>query len=260
MEPNMIRSAVLIMLLFVLTLMAPTDVSAQQRGNLHGFQQTYPGAIAIGLSTGANINLGVDGPRNVCDCDFEGGSGLAYHAGLHLDIMVNRMFGLRLQGLYEDHSSTYEADRFATVYSHDGQAVEVSARRRDEVELRYLSTSFMITWFTGPQGLYLLSGASAGFFLEGNIRDEEFLLTPGYVYSQTGTNQYLSSDAPLDAGSDPQIRGGLVLGLGYDVSLGRGMAVAPELQMDYPLTSVVDGNADWRVPTLRASIALRFGL
>ncbi|MBR9974445.1 MAG: outer membrane beta-barrel protein [Bacteroidetes bacterium] len=256
----MIRTAAFCMLTIGLILMLHTNATAQRRGNTHGFQQTYPGAIAIGVSAGANFNFGVDGPANVCDCDFEGGSGIGYHAGLHLDIMVNRVFGLRLQGLFEDHSSIYEVDRIATTYTQDGQAVEISTRRRDEVEIQYLSTAFLITWFTGPQGLYLLSGASAGFFLEGNIRDEEFLLTPGHVYSQTGTNQYLVSDAPLDAGSDPQIRGGLVLGVGYDFALGRGMAVAPEFQMDYPLTSVVEGNADWRIPTLRASIALRFGL
>jgi hypothetical protein len=236
------------------------ELQAQRLRNYHGFRQTYPGAIAIGLQTGANFNLGAGGPNAACNCDFDGGSGIGYHAGIHLAVMVNPLFGIRLQGLYEDYSGIYEADFPANVYGDDGAAASVTARRRAEVGLQYFGTSFMLTWFTGPSGLYLLSGAGAGFFVDGTVRDEEFLLTPGYVYPSTGNSMLLHSDGALDNTDEPVMRAALILGVGYDLPLGRGMAVAPEIQFDYPLTSVVDGNADWSVTTIRASVVLRFGL
>lgn len=247
----------LVLILFALL----STAGLGQRGrNVHGFQQTYPGAIAIGVSVGPNLNMGTSGPASACECDFDGGSGLGYHAGLHLDILVNRYFGIRLQGLFEDHSTVYESERAVSVYSEDGALVPVTARRRDETDLQYVGTGFMVTWFTGPEGLYLLTGAGAGFFVGGNIRDEEYLLTPGYVFPSTGSSRVVLRDEALDAREDPSIRAGLILGVGYDIPLGRGTAVAPELQLDYPLTSVVDANADWTIPTLRASLTLRFGL
>ena len=256
----MTRIAAFILLACAMFLLVPADASAQRSGDRHGFRQTYPGSLAIGLAAGANANLGTGGPSNICDCDFESGSGVAYHAGMQLDIMVNRMFGIRFQGLYEDHSSIYEADRSVVTYSQDGAPVQVNARRRDEVQISYLSTAFLVSWYTGASGIYLLAGASAGFFVDGNVRDEEYITTPGFVYTTSQSNRMVFSDGPVDAGSEVQVRGGLVLGVGFSMPLARGMAIAPELQFDYPLTSVVEGNDDWSIPTMRASVVFRFGL
>lgn len=247
-------------LILAISMLLLPELRAQRQQNYHGFQQTYPGAIAIGIAVGPNFNLGSGGPAAACNCEFDGGSGIGYHAGLHLDINVNPLFGIRLQGLYEDHSAIYESDFPANVYGEDGAPATVTARRRADVGVQYFGASFMLTWFTGPSGLYLLSGAGAGFFVDGTIRDEEFLLTPGFVYPSTGNSTLLFRDGALDEGSDPVLRAGLIFGVGYDLPLSRGLAVAPELQLDYPLTSVVDGNADWSIPTIRASVALRFGI
>lgn len=177
-----------------------------------------------------------------------------------MDINVNPLFGIRLQGLYEDHSAIYETDFAANVYGEDGAPASVAARRRADVGVQYFGASFMLTWFTGPSGLYLLSGAGAGFFIEGTIRDEEYLLTPGFVYPSTGSSTLLFRDGAIDEGSELALRAGLIIGVGYDLPLSRGLTVAPELQFDYPLTSVLDDNADWSIPTIRASVALRFGI
>lgn len=256
----MTRIVAFFLLTCTISLLMPLESGAQRLGNPHGFRQTYPGALAIGLAAGANANLGVGGPENVCNCDFESGSGIAYHAGLHLDIMVNQLFGLRLQGLFEDHSGIYEADRSVMTYSQDGAPVQVNARRRDEVQISYLSTAFLVSWYTGASGIYLLAGASAGFFVDGNVRDEEYITTPGFVYANAQSSRMVFSDRPIDDGSDVQVRGGLVVGVGFDMPLARGLAIAPELQFEYPLTPVVAGNDDWSIPTLRASVVFRFGL
>ena len=237
-----------------------TDLLAQRIPSAHGFQQTYPGAIAVGLTVGPNINLATAGPRTACDCEFDGGTGVGSHVGLHLDIHLNRMFGLRLQGLYEDLSSIYESDYPVNVYDETGATATATARRRAEVAVQYFSVSFQSVWFTGPSGLYMLAGAGVGFFAGGTLRDEEFILTPGLVYPATGSSALLFEDGDLDQGRDPVLRGSLIIGVGYDLPLARGVALAPEVQFDYPLTSVIEGNADWSIPSLRTSVSLRFGL
>ncbi|MBR9978993.1 MAG: outer membrane beta-barrel protein [Bacteroidetes bacterium] len=237
-----------------------TDGLAQYRRNHHGFRQTYPGAIAIGFSAGPNLNFGGSGPAVACDCEFDGGYGIGYHAGIHADIYVNRFIGLRLQGLYEDHSSTYVKSISINAYSENGAPAAVDAERRAEVDLQYISSSFMLLWFTGMEGLYFLAGASAGFFVDGNLSDEEFIVTPGYVYPGTGSNRQIFGNEALDAQQDPSLRAGLVVGAGYALVLSRGVALTPELQFDYPLTTVVEGNAEWSIPTLRATLGLTIGL
>lgn len=254
---NVVHACIIVIIAIPL---ATSAAIAQRLPSDHGFHQTYPGAIAIGLSAGPNFNFGAGGPRTACDCEFDGGSGIGYHAGLHLDIHLNRWFGLRLQGLYEDHSSVYESDFPVNVFDETGASASASARRRADVALRYFGVSFQSIWFTGPSGLYLLAGAGLGFFAGGTLRDEEFITTPGFVYPSTNSSAQLFEDGDLDQGREPLQRASLVFGIGYDLPLARGVAIAPELHFDYPLTSVVDGNAAWSVPTLRTGVNLRIGL
>jgi hypothetical protein len=209
---------------------------------------------------GPNFNFGASGPTAACDCDFDGGTGVGYHAGLHLDIMVTHYFGIRLQGLYEDHSTVYIKEFTGSTFGDDGAPAMVNIQRRADIGLRYFGTSFMVAWFTGPDGLFFLAGASAGFYVDGTILDEEYIVSPDYVFPGTGTGKTVFADEALDVNNDPTLRAGLVFGLGYDLPLSRGITIAPELQFDYPLTSVVDANADWMIPTFRASVALRFGI
>lgn len=248
-------------LLLSLVLGTTASADAQRFGRYHGYRQTYPGAIAVGLQVGGNGNYALNGPTADCNCTFDNGSDFGYHAGLHLDILVNRWFGVRLQGLYEDLSTTYATDRPAEIYVDDGSLVSITAQHRAEVDLQYATVSFSALWMTGAGGLYLLSGAGAGFYLDGHILEEEYISDPpGLLYPETRSSRIVYRDEKLDANEETEIRALLMLGAGYDLPLGRGAALAPELQLDIPITSVVSGSPDWRIATLRASFVLRFGL
>ncbi|MDT8324430.1 MAG: outer membrane beta-barrel protein [Bacteroidota bacterium] len=244
----------------IFTCFLPVSAQAQRQRVWHGFRQTYPGAVAVGIAGGGNFNFGLNGPTADCNCEYDNGSGFGYHAGVHLDFFINRWFGLRLQGLFEDHSSSYAKERTAELYRIDGGIEQVSLERRSEVSLQYVSTSFSAVWFTGPGGLYLLTGVGAGFFAEGTLKEEEFITTPGLTFPSTGSSVLLYKDDELSSFGDVGVRASLLFGIGVDFPLGRGAALAPEIQADIPITSVMDGNADWRLPTFRASFALRFGL
>lgn len=235
------------------------QLQAQRRVSPHGFRVSYPGAVVIGLQGGMNWNYGINGPASPCDCDFESGNDLGYHGGIHLDFYINRWFGLRLQGLYEDISTVYTKDWPSSVYRVDGSIESVDIHRRSEVKAQYASISFHALWLTGAGGLYVLTGAEAGFYLEGSYLEEEYIETEGLVFNN-GSNRRVLKDESLDASSDVYTRAVLVLGAGYDVPLGRGAALAPEIQVGFPLTSVVKGNSNWRIPVFRGGMNLRFGL
>lgn len=256
------RGAGIAVFLLLILLTCVNESQAQRRYRLlHGFRQTYPGAIAIGLQAGASGSYAFNGPKAACDCEFDNGTGIGYHAGMHLEIFVNRYFGLRLQGNYEALSTTYSKDIPGTVYLSDGSVAGIVAERRIETDMQYATVYFNAVWFTGAGGLYFLTGAGAGFYLDGSILEEEYLREPSdLLYPETGSSKIVYRDEALGAAKETEIRALLSAGMGYDLPLGRGAVLAPELQLDFPLTSVVSGNADWRIATLRASMVLRFGL
>ncbi|GEM_PF-1446545 len=256
------NGAAVIVLLLLIMFSCVEESQAQRRYRLmHGFRQTYPGAIAIGFQVGGSGGYAFNSPRAACDCEFDNGTGIGYHAGMHLEIFVNRYFGLRLQGNYEVLSTAYVKDLPGTVYLSDGSFAEIIAERRIEADMQYASVHFDAVWFTGAGGLYFLTGAGAGFYLDGTILEEEYLREPSDLrYPETGSSRIVYRDEALDAAADPEIRALLSAGVGYDLVLGRGAVLAPELQLDFPVTSVLSGNADWRIAVLRASMVLRFGL
>ncbi|MCB2204374.1 PorT family protein [bacterium] len=240
--------------------MLTLPASAQRYRQSHGFRQAYPGSVAIGIVGGGNYNLGVSGPRADCNCEYDNGDGAGYHAGLQLDFFINRYLGLRLEGLFQDHSTEYITNRNAEMIAIDGSTVPVEFEQRSDVALQYITTSFSALWFTGAGGLYFIAGASAGFYTTGTLTEEIYLKTEGYTFPSSGTNKMVYKDGALEDFGDPGLRAAILLGIGFDLPLGRSAALAPELQANIPVTSVTDGNADWRINVIRASVALRFGI
>lgn len=114
-------------------------------------------------------------------------------------------------------------------------------------------------WFTGAGDLFLSLGAGAGFFMGGTVLDQETLTTPGIFYQQ-GSNKVVYHDGNLDEIADPGLRAALILGIGYDLALSRGLALSPEVQFDLPLTSVTSEDSDWKQMALRFSVVLRLGI
>lgn len=253
-------SSILISALCILAAIAlPTRGEAQHRQNAHGFSMTYPGALAVGVFGGGTATFGSAGPTGACDCVFDGGSGMAYTTGLALDIFMNPAFALRVQGLYEVHAATYTLDKTANLFASDGSPVSAVAERRATTENNYFATSLQVVWFTGLSNLYLSAGAGASFHSGGTVKDEETLKTPGVFYG-LGSNHVVFHDGDLDKIATPATRASLMLGLGFDISIARGFALAPEAQFDIPLTSVTEEDADWKTMVLRFGVVARFGI
>jgi len=248
-----LAGVVLLSILFTYT------VSGQYRGNRHGYSRAYPGALAISFVAGSANGIALNGPMAACDCSMGGGFGLGFTGGATFDIFLNRSLTFRLQGLFEHHAVTHTRDVTFSAYDQEGVPVQVAAQRRVEAGISYAATSMHMLWNTGAGGLYFSGGAGAGFFLDGTFRDRQILKNPGVQVDQE-SNSVVFYDGDLDAISDPEIRASLLLGIGYNLPLSRGMTLAPEIQIDAPISSITRLDTDWRILVVRTSIALRFGI
>jgi hypothetical protein len=245
--------------LIVFAVLATADVSAQRSVIPHGFAARYPGALTVGVAGGPLVLLGSGGPTGTCNCEYDEGGGSGFNAGLAFDVYINSVLGLRLQGMFESHSAVFSKNLTRNLFSSDGSPVSAQAERRFEADLQYAAVSMHVLWFTGAGNLFLSAGAGAGFFVDGTALDQETLTTPGVFYQQ-GSNRAVYHDGDLKAIAEPGLRASLIVGVGYDLPLSRGLALAPEIQLDVPLTSVTTEHSDWKQMALRFNAALRLGI
>ncbi|MCZ7555201.1 MAG: hypothetical protein M5R41_02195 [Bacteroidia bacterium] len=245
---------------FLLLAVFSTEEGSAQRSVIpHGFAARYPGALTVGVSGGPLILLGSNGPTGTCDCVYDEGGGTGFNAGIAFDVYINPLLGLRVQGMFESHAPVFSKNLTRDLYSSDGSPVTVEAERRFEADLRYAGISMQLLWFTGAGDLFLTAGAGAGFFVDGTALDQETLNSPGVFYQQ-GSNRAVYHDGDLKDFADPGLRASLIVGIGYDLALARGLALAPEVQLDVPLTSVTSEHSEWKQLALRFNAALRLGI
>jgi hypothetical protein len=246
-------------LLIALVVVTATELHAQRSVIPHGFASRYPGALTVGVSGGPLVLLGSGGPTGTCDCVYDEGGGSGFNAGIAFYVYLNSFLGLRLQGLLESHSAVFSKNLTRNLFSADGSPVTAEAERRFEADIRYAGISMHLLWFTGAGNLFLSAGAGAGFFVDGSVLDQETLISPGVFYQQ-GSNRAVYHDGDLKAFADPGLRASLMVGMGYDVPLSRGLALAPEIQLDVPLTSVTTEHSDWKQMAVRFNVVLRLGI
>lgn len=254
-----VRPRTALAFLLLLAVFLTEEGSAQRSVLPHGFAARYPGALTVGVSGGPLLLLGSNGPTGTCDCVYDEGGGTGFNAGIAFDVYLNPLLGLRLQGMFESHSPVFSKNLTRNLFSTDGSPVTVDAERRFEADLRYAGISMQLLWFTGVGNLFLSAGAGAGFFIEGTALDQETLKSP-YVFYQQGSNRAVYHDGDLKDFADPGLRASLIVGAGYDVPLSRGLTLAPEVQLDVPLTSVTSEHSDWKQMALRFNAALRLGI
>ena len=145
------------------------------------------------------------------------------------------------------------------LYSSDGSSVATVAERHFEADLQYSTISMHMLWFTGAGNLFVSLGAGAGFYVDGTVRDQQTLRTPGLFY-QNGSNQVVFHDGPLAEIAETSLRASAIVGMGYDLPVSRGFTIAPEVQLDIPLSSVTTEDSDWKQMVVRFSAAFRIGV
>jgi hypothetical protein len=109
------------------------------------------------------------------------------------------------------------------------------------------------------QGLRASLGARFNFVLSSSFSYIETLQSPttgGFSPTFTKTANARTGEAIPDV-SGVQVAG--ILGLGYDISVGERLVIAPEVAYSLGLTPVV-ANLLWRVNDLRAGVAVRLRL
>jgi hypothetical protein len=196
-----------------------------------------------------------------CECVFKDGAGVGAEAGIVMDFPVNRSFYFTavLRGY---HSRTlYTIPRKSTVFSPEGEEVSIDVERRADVSANVFAVSLLGKWYAGSSRLYFAAGPAVSIVIDGGIKDEERIVTPGYKYPATGKVVFPISDRDLTKDYEVNTPGvALDATAGYDIAAGRMLFISPEVSVLLPFTSLVKEYSGWSVAALRCSIGLKIVL
>jgi hypothetical protein len=175
-----------------------------------------------------------------CACVFKDGAGVGAEAGIAIDFPVNRSFYFTA-ALRGYHSRTvYTIPRKSMVFSPEGEEVSIDIERRADVTANFLTVSLMGKWYAGASRLYFAAGPAVSIVIDGGIRDEERIVTPGYKYPATGKVVFPISDRDLTTAYEVNTPGvALDAAAGYDFAVGRKLFISPEVSVLLPFTSLV---------------------
>ena len=227
-------------------------------------QQPMPAVRTFfaGAEFGANIAMSGGTFTAPCACTY--GSGkmqVAPIAGIFVERSIapgwHIAAGVRIGWFNQDYTEKAQLLR----YDPNGSEVVLDIERKATVRTVYASVAVDAKWYTGLSGLYLSAGPDAGFLLKGTFKDEEAILTAGYVYPGGKTNRHVYADSDFRDVYDPSpIRLGLRLGAGFDIPLSESWTVAPEAGYLLALTPVASGQDSWKLSALQAVVRVKMGL
>ena len=103
---------------------------------------------------------------------------------------------------------------------------------------------------------WVSAGLRGGFLMNTGFDQQETLVSPdGYTFLDgSATRNAVSTDIP-DANS---LQMHASVGLGYELQVGTGMTIVPEVRYYLPLTKI--SSVDWSVQTFQVGAAFRYGI
>ena len=106
------------------------------------------------------------------------------------------------------------------------------------------------------KNMWLNAGLRAGFLLSTGFDQVETLVSPdGYTFLDgSATRNAVSSDIP----ESNALQMHASVGLGYELPVGTGMTLVPEVRYYLPLTKIA--SVDWSVQTFQVGAAFRYGI
>lgn len=215
-----------------------------------------------GAEAGANLGMSSGSFTAPCACSYESGRMQAAPvAGIFIEHVLDPRWHVsavaRIAWFNQDYTENSQLLRF----NPDGSEVMLDIQRNATVRTAYASIAVDAKWYTGLSRLYLSAGPDLGFFMQGSFKDEETILTAGYIYPGTKTNRHVYADKDLKEVYDLEsIRLGLRLGAGFDIPLSDSWIVSPEAGYLLALTPVTSAQDSWKLSALQGVIRAKVGL
>lgn len=246
------------LLLFALT--ATTDLHSQENGNAGRKEQNISVGVLGGFSFnhyGGSLDVGTDVTIGGGACGILGsgfGSGAAF--GAFGEYRLSPILSLGLRGMIENRSGEMTADAPRTQRrGNNGELETIESTHHFEVEMQtptielyglYSPFSFPLRFSFGPK--IGMTGTPTYEFAEELPDDNSELSFANGTKREVFASGQLSSSILFGAG----------LGIGYQLPMGKGFDLLPEVYLSTYFNSLISGQSAPTVSGLRSSVALRY--
>ncbi len=221
----------------------------------------------LGPQIGINLNSHPGTFHPYCEeCSFSNGSGAGVLLGLQLEYVASSALHLTAKLLYDNKTADYTAltpQRLSDVkVIETGEYVQerVNYERTSSVVLSYMMLHLVAQVYPFG-GFYLFAGPAVGIPLDATYNVREKIMDPGYVYPRTElTEEDIEPVTNLDRITTLESpRLDLRAGIGYDLNIGRGVMLSPEVSYGLPLNDIA-AFAGWKAETIHLVAVLKIAL
>ena len=246
--------------LLLFAIATTTELPAQENGNVGRKEQNLSVGVLGGFSFnhyGGSLDVGTDITIGGGACGILGsgfGSGAAF--GAFAEYRLSPSLALGLRGLLEDRSGEMTADAPRTQRrGSNGELETIESTHHFEVEMQtpsvelyglYSPFSFPLRFALGPK--IGMAGNPAYEFAE-ELPDDNSELS-----FANGTKREVFASGQLSS----SILFGLGAGIGYELPMGNGFDLLPELYLSTYFNGLVSGQSAPAVSGIRSSVALRY--
>lgn len=204
--------------------------------------------LSIGPHTGMNFNIHTGS-------DLEkSGTGFGFVIGGTVDMSFNRTIGLVTNLQFYDNRSGSTTDETSKNYRDNaGNPVVSTVTADNSYSLAYFMVEPLFKLSLPNSGFYFVAGPSFGFNVEGSYENEvKESFPPGYT-NNDNTQKAKGSIKDLLA------RFELKFGAGYNIPVGPGIDLYPQVSFGYGITKVKE-DISWRIMTIQALFGVKFNL
>lgn len=209
--------------------------------------------LSLGPTTGMNFNLHTGSDLG------ETGTGFGFVFGGQLDMSFSRTVGMLTTLTFYDNRSGNATKTSSNQYQdNQGNPVTSTVSSETSASLAYFMIEPLFKLKLANSGFYFIMGPSFGFNIEGTGEATVTeTLPPPYTFNN-GQNKVVNKLGKSSL-KELLVRFELKLGAGYNIPIGDGIDLAPQVGFGYGITKVMT-DVSWRILTIQAMCGVKFRL
>ncbi len=189
-----------------------------------------------------------------CSPGYTSGSGFGFSFGGIYQIPINSNLSLQVRGAFSSLGSTMTREETIGNARSNNVAVPAISKHTLESSLSVIEIQPLLYFQPIQNALNVSFGLNTGFIVGSNYTQKEELITPSNALYENGLKQRNITTGAIPNTSALQL--GALVGLGYDVLVGKSIFITPEVQYGLQLTNVVS-DTGWKANSLRFGVSVR---
>jgi hypothetical protein len=205
---------------------------------------------------------------SACNCDFSGGNGFGFTAGLLFEQAFNSLLMWGIAGMIDLRNISAAFKEWETINAQSiitdfSEPVTVLMRHTADINLTYL-TAYPYLKFTPADFIYLRFGPGASLLANANIKHTKYLetssatLTTGEEVTlsigKNGTSQVIENDKISSTNS---MQFDVISMVGFNIPFGTNLNLSPGFMFTLPLTNIRSNGDSFKVSSWRFFLEFR---